>query len=136
VASAVSAAPQYYIADTPDVQQAKIQFAAAYNAALARNGGYAPAAPIAVSYSDDSGSPAALPYIHEEIEALPYIHEEVEAVAYEHIEPQTIAEPIQLAANPIVYNNAPVYNYNGIQGYQNGGCYNWLGAGVPCREIF
>merc|ERR1711881_116172 len=42
LAVAAHALPQYYIADTPEVQAAKAQFAAAWNAAAARN-----AAPVA-----------------------------------------------------------------------------------------
>merc|ERR1712186_107770 len=37
LAVAASALPQYYIADTPEVQAAKAEFAAAWNAAAARN---------------------------------------------------------------------------------------------------
>merc|ERR1712038_1737254 len=44
LAVAAHALPQYYIADTPGVQAAKAQFAAAWNAAAARNA--APVAPI------------------------------------------------------------------------------------------
>merc|ERR1712001_807823 len=44
LAVAAHALPQYYIADTPEVQAAKAQFAAAWNAAAARNA--APVAPI------------------------------------------------------------------------------------------
>merc|ERR1711910_95371 len=48
-----SAAPQFYIADTPEVQAAKAQFAAAWNAAAQRNA-VAPvpvAAPVAPAYN-------------------------------------------------------------------------------------
>merc|ERR1712018_895751 len=55
LAVAASALPQYYIADTPEVQAAKQQFAAAWNAAAARNAvaptPVAPVAPVAAAYT-------------------------------------------------------------------------------------
>eukprot|EP00093_Oithona_nana_P008217 08217.XXX_479987_480508_1 [CDS] Oithona nana genome sequencing. len=45
LAVAANALPQFYIADTPEVQAAKAQFAAAWNAAAQRNS--VPVAPIA-----------------------------------------------------------------------------------------
>lgn len=118
-----SAAPQYYLADTPEVQAAKQQFAAAYNAAVARTGPVAPyeavrssAVPAGIA---DPGNvwPEAEPYIHEEIPAEPYIHLEGESTP--------VAAPVQPAAPvapiapaPAFAPAAPAYNFNlGYPGY-------------------
>merc|ERR1712133_26443 len=117
--------PQYYLADTPEVQAAKNQFAQAYNLAASRAA--APSA-VPVNVEDPSNySPAAEPYIHEEIPAVPYVHEEI-------------------AAEPYVQIAGPAYNLNfGYPGYNQpaaapatftGTCYNWRGEGVPCRKQF
>merc|ERR1712064_160168 len=97
------ALPQYYLADTPEVQAAKNQFAQAYNLAASRS-----AAPSAVPANvEDPGnySPPAEPYIHEEIPAVPYVHEEVAAEPYVHIGGKnSAAAPVQQAApayNPV-----------------------------------
>merc|ERR1719167_1558317 len=59
---ASNALPQYYLADTPEVQAAKNQFAQAYNLAASRAA--APSA-VPVNVEDPSNySPAAEPYIH------------------------------------------------------------------------
>merc|ERR1739840_65618 len=105
LAVAAHALPQYYIADTPEVQAAKAQFAAAWNAAAARNA--APVAPI---------HHAAAPYVHVDIPAEPYVHEEIEA------------EPYQYIAGP----SAPVTFNNVIAGVSSG-CFNYKGESVPCR---
>ena len=69
-----SAAPQWYLADTQEVQEAKRQFAAAYNEAAARA---APPSAVPAGFEDPSQySPAAEPYVHLDIPAEPYIHEE------------------------------------------------------------
>merc|ERR1712064_190517 len=143
------ALPQYYLADTPEVQAAKQQFAAAYNAAASRA-----AAPQAVpaGIEDPSNySPAAEPYVHEEIPAEEYVHiagknaavaapAQPAAPAYAPVAPAAPAyAPVQAAG--------PNYNLNfgfpGYAGYQPaapatfaGTCYNWKGEGVPCREQF
>merc|ERR1712226_1555443 len=130
------ALPQYYLADTPEVQAAKNQFAQAYNLAASRAA--APSA-VPVNVEDPSNySPAAEPYIHEEIPAVPYVHEEVAAEPYVHIGGKNA--PVQAAG--------PAYNLNlGFPGYNQpyqpaapatftGTCYNWRGEGVPCRKQF
>ena len=90
------ALPQFYLADTPEVQAAKHQFAAAYNAAAARAA--APHA-VPVGIEDPSNySPAAEPYVHVDIPAEPYVHEEVEALPYVHIQGNADAAPAQPAA--------------------------------------
>merc|ERR1712203_238109 len=84
------------------------QFAQAYNLAASRA-----AAPSAVpaNVEDPSNySPAAEPYIHEEIPAVPYVHEEVAAEPYVHIGGKNA--PVQQAApayNP-VQQATPAYN--------------------------
>merc|ERR1712012_1235858 len=107
---AANALPQYYIADTPEVQAAKNQFAQAYNLAASRAA--APSA-VPVNVEDPSNySPAAEPYIHEEIPAVPYVHIGGKNSAQ--------AAPVQPAA-PATF---------------TGTCYNWRGEGVPCRKQF
>merc|ERR1711997_149651 len=65
--------PQYYLADTAEVQEAKRQFAAAYNEGVRRGGS---PAPVPVAIEDPSNySPAAEPYVHVEIPAEPYVHD-------------------------------------------------------------
>jgi hypothetical protein len=66
------AAPQFLV-DTPEVNAAKAQFFAAYNAAVAATGPVQPAADVA-----DAG------YVHEEIAAEPYVHIEIPAEPYIH----------------------------------------------------
>merc|ERR1712088_622850 len=111
LAVAASALPQYYIADTPEVQAAKAQFAAAWNAAAARNA--APVAPI---------HHAAAPYVHVDIPAEPYVHEEIEAEPYQYIAgPSAPAAPVA----PVTFNNV-------IAGVSSG-CFNYKGESVPCR---
>merc|ERR1711997_278644 len=64
--------PQYYLADTPEVQEAKRAFAVAYNEAVRRGGS---PAPVPVAIEDPSNySPEAEPYVHVEIPAEPYVH--------------------------------------------------------------
>merc|ERR1739840_481 len=133
LAVAAHALPQYYIADTPEVQAAKAQFAAAWNAAAARNAApvapihhaaapvaqFAPVAPVAVAvnanFEDGESYLAAEPYVHEEIEAEPY---------------QYIAGPSAPAAP--VAPVAPVTFNNVIAGVSSG-CFNYKGESVPCR---
>lgn len=155
------ALPQYYLADTLEVQAAKQQFAAAYNAAVSRGG--APQALPAGIEDPSNYSPAAEPYVHVEIPAEPYVHNEVEAEPYVYVAGQDVAAPVQPAApaytpaapayTPAAPAYAPVqaagnaYNLNfafpDYAGYQpaapatfTGTCYNWRGEGVPCRSQF
>ena len=134
---AANALPQFYIADTPEVQAAKQQFAAAWNAAAQRNAVpvapiHAPVAPIApvapvvnvapANYEDGEPWPEAVPYVHEEIPAEPYVHIEGPSAQAAPVAPVAPIAPIAPAA--------PVYTNN------LGGCYNWKGEGVPCRTQF
>merc|ERR1712083_33194 len=123
-----SAAPQFYIADTPEVQAAKAQFAAAWNAAAQRNAVApvpvaAPVAPVAAAYNFApvvAAAPVATARLYEDgqtwPEAEPYVHEEIAAEPYVHI------EPAHVAAAPV----APVAPVAA-------GCFNWKGESVPCR---
>ena len=142
LAVAANALPQYYIADTPEVQAAKAQFAAAWNAAAQRNAvpvapihNVAPVAPVAPAFN-------AAPVVAGNYEdgqtwpeAVPYVHEEIPAEAYVHIEP-ALNEPSSVAA-PVAptFNAAPVAPIAPVAPVQ-GGCYNWKGEGVPCRTTF
>merc|ERR1712088_195092 len=117
LAVAAHALPQYYIADTPEVQAAKAQFAAAWNAAAARNAApvapihhaaapvaqFAPVAPVAVAvnanFEDGESYPAAEPYVHVDIPA----------------EPVAPAAPVA----PVTFNNV-------IAGVSSG-CFNYKG---------
>ena len=131
---AAQALPQFYIADTPEVQAAKAEFARAWNAAAQRNAvpvaPIAPVAPVAPvvnvagNYEDGLTWPEAVPYVHEEIAAEPYVHQEPalnEAVAAPVVAPTFNAAPV-----------APIAPVAPVQG----GCYNWKGEGVPCRTQF
>ena len=140
---AANALPQYFIADTPEVQAAKAQFAAAWNAAAQRNS--VPVAPIAapvapVAPAFNAALVSAAPVIAGNYEdgqtwpeAVPYVHEEIPAEAYVHLEP-ALNEPSSVAAPVVapVFNAAPVAPVAPVQG----GCYNWKGEGVPCRTTF
>merc|ERR1739838_8033 len=83
-----------------------------------------------------SAAPQIVPYVHDEVAAEPYIHQEVEAEPYVHLEPEI--SPLALG---IVRPGqaAPSYAPTGPVGYAagawTGGCYNNLGAGVPCRKM-
>merc|ERR1712001_361577 len=131
LAVAAHALPQYYIADTPEVQAAKAQFAAAWNAAAARNAApvapihhaAAPVAPVAVAvnanFEDGESYPAAEPYVHVDIPAEPYVHEEIEAEPYQYIAgPSAPAAPVAPVA-PVTFNNV-------IAGVSSG-CFNYKG---------
>jgi len=71
---AAAAAPQY-IADTPEVQEAKVAFANAFNQA-ARGSAVAlqQAGPVVSDPKDPDFAPAAEPYVHVEVPAEPYVH--------------------------------------------------------------
>merc|ERR1712243_296984 len=88
--------------------------------------------------------PQIVPYVHEEIAAEPYIHEEIEAEPYVHIEPEISplalgivrpnAAPQQFAA-PVQHQQFAQPQFAPAQQAApawTGGCYNNLGAGVPC----
>jgi len=98
---AAAAAPQY-LADTPEVAAAKVEFKAAFD--------------LAASKADMlDGAPAAEPYVHvdvpaelyvhdepaleaaAEVAAEPYVHVEVPAEPYVHVEPA-----VEVAAEPVV----------------------------------
>merc|ERR1712142_159639 len=87
---AAAAAPQF-IADTPEVQEAKIAFAKAFNKA-ARGSAIAleQAGVQDTDPNDPDYSPPAVPYVHVDIPAEPYVHDE----------PNFIDEPAQPAAAP------------------------------------
>ena len=132
---AVAAQAQYYIADTPEVQAAKAEFAKAWNAAAARNAqpvapiayeqqrslAFAPAAapvvPVAnaLNFEDGETWPEAEPYVHVEIPAEPYVHIEGDAApaAEPYVAPVQAAPvqaaPVQYAQAPVQYAQAPVY---------------------------
>merc|ERR1711997_1096065 len=101
--------PQYYLADTAEVQEAKRQFAAAYNEAVRRGGS---PAPVPVAIEDPSNySPAAEPYVHVEIPAEPYVHDTTgddDAVAVVPALPAAPAAPVAPAYAPANYNFAGV----------------------------
>merc|ERR1712110_1147858 len=100
--------PQYYLADTAEVQEAKRQFAAAYNEAVRRGGS---PAPVPVAVADPSNySPAAEPYVHVEIPAEPYVHDATgddDAVAVVPALPAAPAAPVAPVA-PVAPAYAPV----------------------------
>merc|ERR1719513_372851 len=90
-------------------------------------------------------SPAAVPYVHEEIAAEPYVHEEPvethDIVAEPYVHEEIAAEPYVAAVAPVAYAAyaAPVayagYPYAvaapAYVAYHTG-CVNNLGAVVPC----
>merc|ERR1711887_240407 len=109
------------------------------------------ATPVCAAYS----MPQIVPYVHEEVAAEPYIHQEIEAEPYVHIEPeisplalgivrpnaapQQFAAPVapqQFAAPVQQQQFAPAAPAGYANGAWTGGCYNNLGAGVPCRQKF
>merc|ERR1712001_227930 len=100
--------PQYYLADTAEVQEAKRQFAAAYNEAVRRGGS---PAPVPVAVQDPSNySPVAEPYVHVEIPAEPYVHDATgddDAVAVVPALPAAPAAPVAPVA-PVAPAYAPV----------------------------
>ena len=154
-----SGAPQYFIADTPEVQAAKAQFAAAWNAAAARNQvapvheaprsaqAFVPAAPVqqyapvstAGLYEDGETWPEAVPYVHEDIAAEAYVHIEPANVPYIAAPAAPVAAPVQQYApvqqaapayyNPAAYAYAPVAPVAPVKA----GCFNWKGVAVECR---
>merc|ERR1711981_507644 len=120
--------PQYYLADTAEVQEAKRAFAVAYNEAV-RRGGSPAAVPVAIE-DPSNYSPEAEPYVHVEIPAEPYVHCDG-AQCSDGAAPVVPALPAQPAAPvaPVAPAYAPVqqvapayapanYNFAGVpQGY-------------------
>merc|ERR1711909_210184 len=105
-------------------------------------------------------APAALPYVHDatgdvadEIAAVPYVHEEIEAAPYEHDATGDVAEvythvepvvapvaPVTYAAypyagvytgHPITYTGHPL-TYAAFPYAVHTGCVNSVGSVVPC----
>jgi len=116
---AAAAAPQF-LADTPEVQEAKIAFARAFNKAAKgsaialQQAGVQDTDPNAPDYS-----PAAVPYVHVDIPAEPYVHNEPEYVYEEGASDEPVQQvaavpapapaPVQAQA-PAVQNPFPVQN--------------------------
>jgi len=99
---AAAAAPQF-LADTPEVQEAKIAFAKAFNKAA--RGSAIALEQAGVQDTDPNGadySPAAVPYVHVDIPAEPYVHDEPGYV-YEG----DIDEPVQPVAAPVTQASVP-----------------------------
>merc|ERR1711887_294742 len=124
------------------------------------------ATPVCAAYSMPQIVPyvheevAAEPYIHEEIEAEPYVHIEPEisplalGIVRPNAAPQQFNAPVtpQQFAAPVQQQQfapqqfapqqiaQPQFAPAAPAGYANGawtgGCYNNLGAGVPCRQKF
>merc|ERR1712025_727732 len=73
----------------------------------------------AEAVADEPVAPAAIPYVHEEIEAEPYVHEEIEAEPYVHEDIPAeeyvhVEGPSAPAAAPLVYTGLPyVHAYAG-----------------------
>jgi len=97
----VAAAAPQFIADTPEVQEAKIAFAKAFNKA-ARGSAIAleQAGVQDTDPNDPDYSPPAVPYVHVDIPAEPYVHDEPDFVN----EP---AQPTAAAAAPAPVAPAP-----------------------------
>jgi len=116
----VAAAAPQYIADTPEVQDAKIAFAEAFNRA-ARGSAIAlqEAGPIVTDPKDADFSPAAEAYVHVEVPAEPYVHIEplcdaegnCEGVAKAPVAaplPKAAPAPARFAPAPVQQAAAPV----------------------------
>merc|ERR1711936_1009976 len=131
-----SGAPQVFLADTPEVQAAKAQFAAAWNAAAARNQvapvhevarsaqTFVPVAPV------QQYAPVSTAGLYEDgetwPEAVPYVHEDIAAEAYVHIEPANLPYVAPADYNPAAYAYAPVAPVAPVKA----GCFNWKGVAV------
>merc|ERR1739844_777728 len=149
--------PQYYLADTAEVQEAKRQFAAAYNEAVRRGGS---PAPVPVAIEDPSNySPVAEPYVHVEIPAEPYVHDATgddDAVAVVPALPAAPAAPVASVApvapayapvqpvapayNPASYNFAAApanynFGFNGYAGWAGYQPYQQLQAVAPVAPV-
>merc|ERR1712088_635491 len=131
---AAAAAPQF-LADTPEVQQAKIDFAAAFNNAARGSAVALEQAGIVIDPNNSDFSPAADPYVHVDIPAEPYVHIEPEYVHQEGdvapVAPVAPAAPVQFQpalgpqVNPF---NVPIQNaafaFNPALAQQYAGIYN------------
>merc|ERR1712180_133632 len=112
---AAAAAPQY-LADTPEVAAAKVEFKAAFDMAASEA-----AAALDAAGAVLEGSPAAEPYVHVEVPAEPYVHDEpaleaapedvdIAAEPYVHVEPAAepvvapaiVPAPLKLAGAPVL----------------------------------
>merc|ERR1711935_1300217 len=125
-----SAAPQYFIADTPEVQAAKAQFSAAYNAAAQRNTiapvvqAAAPVAPAApVNYNFAPVAQAAPVWQQAAQVAQVADTPEVQAAKAEFAAAYSAALQRNGIAPAPVAPSAPVRE----------GCFNWKGQSVQCR---
>merc|ERR1711973_716623 len=135
---AAAAAPQY-LADTPEVAAAKVEFKAAFD--------------LAASKADMlDGAPAAEPYVHVDVPAEPYVHVEpaVEVAAEPVVAPAIVPAPLKLAPAPapLKLAGAPVlpagfYAAHHLAGYPAPlgyypyalpvpGCFNNKGEAVEC----
>merc|ERR1711973_144902 len=94
---AAAAAPQY-LADTPEVAAAKVEFKAAFDMAASEA-----AAALDAAGAVLEGSPAAEPYVHVEILAEPYVHDEPAL--------EEAAEVADIAAEPYVHVEVPAEPY-------------------------
>merc|ERR1711872_309490 len=151
---AAAAAPQY-LADTPEVAAAKVEFKAAFDMAASEA-----AAALDAAGAVLEGSPAAEPYVHVEVLAEPYVHDEpaLEAAAedvdipaepYVHVEPAAepvvapaiVPAPLKLAGAPVL--PAGFYAAHHFAGYPAPlgyypyalpvpGCFNNKGEAVEC----
>merc|ERR1711973_721439 len=90
---AAAAAPQY-LADTPEVAAAKVEFKAAFDMAASEA-----AAALDAAGAVLEGSPAAEPYVHVEILAEPYVH--VEPAAEAVVAPAIVPAPLKLTPAPV-----------------------------------
>merc|ERR1712088_1212759 len=101
---AAAAAPQF-LADTPEVQQAKIDFAAAFNKAARGSAIALEQAGIVIDPNNSDFSPAAEPYVHVDIPAEPYVHIEPEYVHQEGdvapVAPVVAPAPAPVAPAPV-----------------------------------
>jgi len=95
--SAAAAAPQY-LADTPEVAAAKVEFKAAFDMAASEA-----AAALDAAGAVLEGSPAAEPYVHVEVPAEPYVHDEPALEA--------APEDVDIAAEPYVHVEVPAEPY-------------------------
>lgn len=96
---AAAAAPQF-IADTPEVQEAKIAFAEAFNKAARGSAIALQEAGVVTDPNDADYSPAAEAYVHVDVPAEPYVHIEPvcdEAGHCDGAAPAPVA-PVQLPA--------------------------------------
>merc|ERR1719415_502385 len=145
---AAAAAPQF-LADTPEVQQAKIDFAAAFNKA-ARGATIAlEQAGTVVDPNNPDFSPAAEPYVHVDIPAEPYVHIEPEYVYQEGEAAVAAPAPVapvaaqQQVVNPFVnvpqnaalaFNPALAQQYAGIYNPQQFAFNPYFAAGFPAQQ--